>query len=142
MDGSWLTFILGSEAVETAMKLARQYFLELSPPQASRHRFIARKGSWHGATIAALAVGDFRVRKSAFQPLLPENVPRVSACNIYRGLKENESVEQYVCQFVCELENVFQRLSPRTVCAFIAEPVVGAVSVRSFYALSHRFNYV
>ncbi|KAF8250317.1 PLP-dependent transferase [Wilcoxina mikolae CBS 423.85] len=116
----------GSEAVETALKLARQYFLELSPPQESRSRFIAREGSWHGATLGALSVGDFKVRKHLFEPLLPGNVTRVSACNAYRGMREGEEEGEYVARLAQELEEEFVRLGPETVCAFVAEPVVGA----------------
>lgn len=119
--------MLGSEAVETAMKLARQYYLELNP-QTRRNRFIARQGSWHGCTIATLAVGDFKVRKAPFVPILPDNVSRVSACHSYRGLKKNESNEAYIARLAQELESEFQRVGPETVCAFIVEPVVGTVS--------------
>jgi adenosylmethionine-8-amino-7-oxononanoate aminotransferase len=120
--------MLGSEAMEAAMKLARQYFLELTPPQPSRCRFIARSGSWHGCTISALSMGDFKVRKMLFEPLLPQNVTRVSACNPYRGLLKGESIEEYVARLAQELEDEFQSLDAETVCAFVAEPVVGAVS--------------
>ncbi|KAA8899114.1 alanine-glyoxylate aminotransferase AGT2 [Sphaerosporella brunnea] len=115
----------GSEAVEAAMKLARQYFLELSPPQPTRSHFIAREGSWHGCTLGALAVGDFKVRKQLFEPLLPTNVTRVSACNAYRGLLAGESTAAYVARLAAELEAEFRRLGPETVCGFIAEPLVG-----------------
>lgn len=63
------------------MKLARQYFLELSPQQTNRCHFIARKRSWHGCTIAALSGGDLKARKPIFEPILPGN-----ACNVYRDL--------------------------------------------------------
>ena len=118
--------ILGSEAMEAAMKLARQYFLEISL-DTPRYRFIAREGSWHGATISTLAVGDFKARKWPFEPLVAGNSSRVSACNPYRGLKEGESSEEYVVRLAQELEDEFQRLGPETVCAFIAEPMVGTV---------------
>jgi len=110
------------------MKLARQYFLELSPPQATRSQFISRKGSWHGCTIAALSVGDFKARRTRFEPLLPENVRLVSACNVYRDLLQGETTEQYVARLSQELEDEFQRAGPETVCAFMVEPVVGSVS--------------
>lgn len=113
------------------MKLARQYFLELSPPQTARTNFIAREGSWHGCTLGALAVGDFKIRKHLFEPLLPTNVTRVSACNVYRGLSSGESVEEYVARLANELDEEFRRLGPETVCAFIAEPIVGTVSTHS-----------
>lgn len=110
------------------MKLARQYFLELSPPETNRCHFIARKGSWHGCTIAALSVGDLKARKTIYEPILPANVSRVSACNVYRDLLQGETIEQYVARLAQELEDEFQRVGPGSVCAFVAEPVVGAVS--------------
>ena len=119
--------ILGSEAVEMAMKLARQYFLEIDP-NTRRHHFIARQGSWHGCTIGTLAVGDFKVRKAPYMPLLPDNVSHVLPCHTYRGLKKNESHEAYVARLAQNLEDEFQRVGPETVCAFIIEPIVGTVS--------------
>lgn len=119
--------LLGSEAMEAAMKLARQYFLEISP-QSPRFRFIAREGSWHGSTIATLAIGDFKIRKHLFEPLFADNVVRVSACHPFRGLRKDENTENYVARLTQELEDEFQRVGPETVCAFVAEPVVGTVS--------------
>lgn len=119
--------ISGSEAVELAMKLARQYFLEIDP-KTRRHRFIARQGSWHGCTIGTLAVGDFKIRKAPFMPLLPDNVSHVLPCHPYRGLQKNESHEAYVARLAQDLEDEFQRVGPETVCAFIVEPIVGTVS--------------
>lgn len=113
--------------MEAAMKLARQYFLEISP-KSSRSRFIARDGSWHGSTLATLAIGDFKIRKHLFEPLLADNVVRVSACHPYRGLMKDESTEDYVARLAQELDDTFQRVGPETVCAFVAEPVVGTVS--------------
>ena len=119
--------ISGSEGVEMAMKLARQYFLELDP-NTRRHRFIARQGSWHGCTMGTLAVGDFKVRKAPYMPLLPDNVSHVLACHTYRGLKNNESHEAYVARLAQNLDDEFHRVNPETVCAFIVEPIVGTVS--------------
>ena len=113
------------------MKLARQYFLELSPPQPNRHNFITRKGSWHGCTIAALAMGDFKARKHIFEPILPTNINQVSACNIYRGLQDGETVPQYVERLSQELEDELHKVGPETVCAFVIEPIVGSVGITS-----------
>lgn len=113
--------------MEAAMKLARQYFLEISP-KSPRSRFIAREGSWHGSTLATLAIGDFKVRKHLFDPLFADNVVRVSACHPYHGLKKDESIENYVARLAQELDDEFQRVGPESVCAFVAEPVVGTVS--------------
>lgn len=117
----------GSEAMEAAVKLARQYFVERGEPQ--RIRFIARKESYHGTTLGGLAVGGHVGRRAIYEPLLMENVSRVSACNAYRGIKEGETEEEYVERLKEELDQEFQRVGPDTVCAFVAEPVVGAVSL-------------
>jgi adenosylmethionine-8-amino-7-oxononanoate aminotransferase len=82
----------GSEAVETALKLARQYFVEIGQPD--RTLFIARKQSYHGNTLGALAVGGNEWRRRQFAPLLMD-VVRVSACNEYRDREAGESQQQY-----------------------------------------------
>lgn len=117
--------------MEAAVKLARQYFLELSPAQNKRTRFISRKQSYHGITLGALAVGGHEYRRSKFEPLLMKNVSRVSPCNPFRGKKTGETDEEYVARLAQELDDEFQAVGPETVCAFVAEPVVGAVSVTS-----------
>ncbi|KAJ5523699.1 hypothetical protein N7494_010349 [Penicillium frequentans] len=116
----------GSEAVEAALKLARQYFLELSSPQPQRERFIARLPSYHGTTLGALAVGGHIIRREPFEPLLAKNTSHVSPCNAYRDKKIGEPDASYVARLAAELDAEFQRVGPETVCAFIAEPVVGA----------------
>ncbi|RAQ64357.1 class III aminotransferase [Aspergillus flavus] len=114
----------GSEAVEAAMKLAYQYFEEQSP-NTRRTRFISRHGSWHGCTLGALALGDFKPRKTRFNSILTSNISHVSACDPYHGLMENEDPETYVARLKDELDNEFQRLGPETVCAVFLEPMVG-----------------
>lgn len=121
----------GSEAVEAAVKLAYQHFAELKP-ESPRTNFISRRGSWHGCTIAALAIGDIKSRKTLFEPLLMQNVSQVSPCHPWRDIREGETVENYVARLKEELENEFQRLGPETVCAFILEPMVGTVSLTVF----------
>ncbi|KAJ5286617.1 Pyridoxal phosphate-dependent transferase major region subdomain 2 [Penicillium angulare] len=116
----------GSEAVEAAMKLARQYFLELSDPQTERTRFIARLPSYHGTTLGALSIGGHVHRREPFLPLLSKNISHVSPCYAYRGKKDGESDADYVSRLAAELDAEFKRVGPETVCAFIAEPVVGA----------------
>ncbi|KAF2466378.1 PLP-dependent transferase [Lindgomyces ingoldianus] len=116
----------GSEAMEAAMKLARQYFLELSPSQPARTNFIARKESYHGTTLGALSVGGHVTRRKIYEPMLLGNTSLVSACNAYRGQLKGESTEGYVARLAKELEDEFLRLGPETVCAFVAEPIVGA----------------
>ncbi|OLN92105.1 putative aminotransferase C1771.03c-like protein 1 [Colletotrichum chlorophyti] len=116
----------GSEAMESAMKMARQYFLEVLPSQPKRVNFIAREGSYHGTTLGSLSMSGHVARRSQFLDLLLPNVARVSACNAYRGMSEGQTVEQYVAQLANELDRKFQEIGPETVCAFVAEPVVGA----------------
>ncbi|KAL2839140.1 pyridoxal phosphate-dependent transferase [Aspergillus pseudodeflectus] len=116
----------GSEAVEAALKLSRQYFLELPTPQPQRTRFIARKPSYHGITLGALGAGGHVIRREPFEPLLSTNTSHVSPCYAYRGKKDGESDADYVTRLADELDAEFQHVGPDTVCAFIAEPVVGA----------------
>lgn len=114
--------------MEAAMKMARQYFMELSPREDKRINFIARKGSYHGTTLGSLSIGGHVGRRSLFEGMLLPNVHHVSACNAYRGMKEGQNEEEYVNQLADELDRKFQELGPETVCAFVAEPTVGAVS--------------
>lgn len=111
------------------MKLARQYFLEKSPPEPRRTRFISRDQSYHGITIGSLSMGGHKYRREKFQPLLLDNVSRVSPCFPYRNQYRGESDQQYVDRLAAELDEEFQSVGGDTVCAFVAEPVVGAVRV-------------
>lgn len=113
----------GSEAVEAALKLARQYFVERGEPQ--RNRIIARKQSYHGNTLGALAVGGNEWRRAQFAPLLMES-SHISPCFEYRGRAENETSFEYGQRVANELEAEIQRIGADTAMAFIAEPVVGA----------------
>jgi adenosylmethionine-8-amino-7-oxononanoate aminotransferase len=124
--------------MEAAIKLSRQYFLELDTPQPQRTRFISRRQSYHGITLGALAVGGHEYRRAKFEPLLMKNVSRVSPCNAFRGKRPSETDEAYVARLVKELDDEFQAVGPDTVCAFVAEPVVGAVGVHSFRRLAWR----
>ena len=72
-------------------------------------------------------MGDFKARKHIFEPILPTNINKVSACNIYRGLQDGETVPQYVERLSQELKAALQRVGPETVCAFVIEPIVGSV---------------
>jgi len=113
----------GSEAVETALKMARQYFLEIGQPQ--REHFIARKQSYHGNTLGALSVGGNEWRKNSFGPLLVEQ-GRVSACYPYRDQKIDETDDDYGTRLASELETEIQRLGTDKVIGFVAETVSGA----------------
>nr|ATI20222.1 putative aminotransferase [Juglanconis oblonga] len=115
----------GSEAMEAAIKLARQYFYEIDK-NTVRVNFIAREGSYHGNTIGALAISGHLARRAPYTPLLMKNVYHISSCNPYRQRKEGESDAAFVARKAAELEAKFQELGPETVIGFIAEPVVGA----------------
>lgn len=115
--------------MEAAMKMARQYFLELPRAQPQRIRFIARHESYHGTTLGALSMGGHRARRAIYEPMLMDNISRVSACNPYRGMFDGETIEEYVGRLARELDDEFVRVGANTVCAFVAEPVVGAVSL-------------
>ena len=113
----------GSEAMETAMKLARQYFIEAGQPQ--RTRFIARRQSYHGNTLGALAVSGNEWRRKPFAPLLID-VPRVAPCYEYRDRAADQSVEDYTSMLMRELDDKINEVGAHQVIGFVAEPVVGA----------------
>ncbi len=115
----------GSEAVEAALKISRQYYLEKG--ESGRHQFIARRQSYHGNTLGALAVGGNMWRRKQFQPLLMDS-QHVSPCYPYRDKRMDESLEQYGLRVANELEQRIQAVGAETVIAFIAEPIVGAAA--------------
>lgn len=113
----------GSEAIEAALKLARQYFLEIAQPK--RRYFIARRQSYHGSTLGALAVGGNAWRRQQFEPLLID-VPHVSPCYAYRNQEDGLSDADYVDRLSAELDAAILSLNGDEVIGFVAEPVVGA----------------
>lgn len=113
----------GSEATEAAIKLARQYFIEIGQPQ--RAHVIARRQSYHGNTLGALAAGGNAWRRAQFAPLLID-VSHVAPCYEYVDRQDGESAYDYGQRVAQELEDEILRLGPDTVMAFMAEPVVGA----------------
>lgn len=115
----------GSEAVETALKMARQYFVEIGQPE--RRRFIARRQSYHGNTLGALAVGGNKWRRAQFEPLLVD-VTHVSPCYAYREKQPGESDVQYGLRLAKELEEAILAEAPNSVIAFVAETIGGATS--------------
>ncbi|WP_419906139.1 aspartate aminotransferase family protein [Hoeflea sp.] len=115
----------GSEAVEAALKLARQFYIEIGEPQ--RHRLIARRQSYHGNTLGALAAGGNEWRRRPFSPLMIET-SHIAPCYEYRDRMEGETPVDYGLRVANELEEEILRLGPETVMAFIAEPVVGATA--------------
>jgi adenosylmethionine-8-amino-7-oxononanoate aminotransferase len=115
----------GSEAVEAALKMARQYFVETGQPQ--RRHFIARRQSYHGNTLGALAVGGNEWRRAQFRPLLID-VEHVSPCYEYRDRRPDETPEAYGQRLVAELAAAIERLGPENVIAFVAETIGGATA--------------
>ncbi len=115
----------GSEAMEAALKLARQYFVEIDEP--GRRHFIARRQSYHGNTLGALAVGGNAWRRRQFEPLLIET-HHIAPCYAYRDRRVDESDEDYGRRVADELEATILELGPETVIGFVAEPVVGATA--------------
>ena len=115
----------GSEAIEASLKMARQYFVEKGEPQ--RRHFIARRQSYHGNTLGALAVGGNERRRRQFAPLLIQ-AHHVSPCFEYRGRGADETARQYGERLARELEEKITELGPETVIAFVAETVGGATA--------------
>jgi len=119
----------GSEATDSALKLARQYYVEKN--ELSRRRVVARRRAFHGNTIGALSVGSHVARRAPYEGalLLPDDVvSHVSPTYAYRDQREGESEEDYAARLVKEIEEKFLSLGPETVVAFVAEPVGGATA--------------
>ncbi len=112
----------GSEAVESALKVALQYWDARGRP--AKKRFIARERSYHGNTLGALSVTGFLERRRPFEGSLLE-VSFVSAANAYRPLRGLAGTE-LVGALAAELDERITALGAEQVAAFIFEPVVGA----------------
>jgi adenosylmethionine-8-amino-7-oxononanoate aminotransferase len=115
----------GSEAMEAALKIARQYHLEIGQPE--RVHFISRRQSYHGNTLGALAVSGHVARRAPYEPLLMP-VSRIAPCYAYRGQAPGESAEAYGLRVADELEAAILAHPPGSVAGFIAETVVGATT--------------
>jgi len=115
----------GSEATETALKMARQYFVEKGEPE--RRHIISRRQSYHGNTLGALAAGGNQWRRAQFEPLLFET-HHIAPCYEYRDREPDESPEAYGIRVADELDEQISELGAENVIAFIAETVVGATS--------------
>ncbi|OQU98805.1 hypothetical protein CLAIMM_04534 [Cladophialophora immunda] len=114
----------GSEAVESALKVARQYHICNGEP--SRHLFISRRFSYHGNTLGALSAGFNPDRRLAFEPMLSPAFSHVSPCFWSRDGFPGESEESYVDRLVEEYESAIEKLGSETVAAIILEPISGA----------------
>src|SRR5271166_3565665 len=113
----------GSEAMEAALKMARQYFVEIGEPQ--RRAIVSRRQSYHGNTLGALAVGGNAWRRAQFEPLLIET-HHVDPCYAYRLQREDESDADYAARAAQALEDKIIEVGADRVIAFVAETVVGA----------------
>jgi len=112
----------GSEATETAIKLARQFHLETNQP--ARFRVVSRRQSYHGSTLGAMAVSGNMARRASYQPLLPE-WGHIAPCFCYHCPFDKKFPE---CGLACanDLETFLAKDDAASVAAFIFEPVVGA----------------
>ena len=113
----------GSEAIEAGIKLARQYCVEIG--ETNKRYIIARKQSYHGNTLGALACGGDKMRRKMFEPLLIET-SHISPCYEYRNRQNNETAQEYGIRTAEELETEILRLGKENVMAFVAETVAGA----------------
>jgi adenosylmethionine-8-amino-7-oxononanoate aminotransferase len=113
----------GSEAIEAALKMARQYFVEKGEPQ--RRHIIARHQSYHGNTLGALATGGNEWRRAQFRPLLIET-HHIDPCYAYRLQHTGESDAAYAARAAQLLEDKILELGADQAIAFVAETVVGA----------------
>ncbi|EMA2533504.1 aspartate aminotransferase family protein, partial [Vibrio parahaemolyticus] len=114
-----------SEAVESALKMARQYFVESGKPE--KKQFIARQQSYHGNTLGALAVGGNEWRREPFKPILHPS-HHIAPCYAYRYQQSHESELDYSLRAANELEAKILELGAENVMAFVAEPIVGATA--------------
>ena len=122
---NWSFFVnSGTEAIETAMKIAIQYWQENGNP--TKTKIISRKNSYHGITIGALSLSGYPLRRKRFEPLL-ENAPIVHAPYCYRCPFQ---LTYPACQLKCasDLERAINELGAENIAAFIAEPIVGAAA--------------
>jgi adenosylmethionine-8-amino-7-oxononanoate aminotransferase len=113
----------GSEAIEAALKMARQYFVEIGEPE--RRHVIARRQSYHGNTLGALAVGGNAWRRAQFEPLLIKT-HHIDPCYAYRLQRQGESDADYASRAAQALEDKIIEVGADRVIAFVAETVVGA----------------
>lgn len=124
---AWAYLVSGrSEAMEAALKLARQHHIEAGQPQ--RTRFVARRQSYHGNTLGALAAGGNAARRAPYAPLLSDAFTHVTPAFAFHEQRSDETEAEFASRLAAELEAEFQRLGPQNVAAFVAETVVGATA--------------
>ncbi|KAL3426337.1 aminotransferase class-III [Phlyctema vagabunda] len=117
----------GSEANESAIKVARQYFFELG--QKERMFFVSRRQAYHGNSIGSMSLSTNRARKIPYEGAVTlPHVAYVEPAYAYQYQRTDESEDQYVGRLLRGLEQEFLRIGPKRVAAFVAEPVVGATA--------------
>ena len=116
----------GSVAVETALKLVRQFWIECGQPK--RRYVISRKQSYHGNTLGALSVSGNAMRRKPYAPLLSDSFTHIDPCYAYRHKRADETLAEYGLRAANLLEEEILRLGPENVAAFFAETVVGATA--------------
>lgn len=114
----------GSEAVESAIKMARAYWVQMGRPE--KWMVIGREQSYHGNTLGALAAGGNRWRRALYEPMLYQR-PRVAPCYCYR-CPFDKTPEHCAIECADDLERAILEVGPEKVSAFIAEPIVGATA--------------
>ena len=113
----------GSEANETAMKFAWQYWRAQNQP--TKVKIISRTHSYHGNTFGALSVSGHPARRSVMGDIL-NDWPRIDPCYAYRYQLAGETEEEYGARAARQLEQTIEREGAETIAAFIVEPVAGA----------------
>ncbi|KAB8075131.1 pyridoxal phosphate-dependent transferase [Aspergillus leporis] len=116
----------GSEAIESALKLARQYFYEKNEPQ--RLHFVSRQQSYHGNTLASMSISSNLARKVPFAGFEYPHTSHVSPAYAYRHQGAGETEVDFTARLLRELDAEFLRIGPEKIIAFVAEPIVGATA--------------
>ncbi len=112
----------GSESVESALKLARQYWVCRGEP--ARSVFIARQPSYHGSTMGALAMTSYTPLTRPFEPMI-QLYPKVASPTQYR-VPAGKTAEQHALDCADELDAAIREVGAERVAAFVAEPIGGA----------------
>ncbi|GAB2520482.1 aspartate aminotransferase family protein [Nocardiopsis aegyptia] len=110
----------GSEAVESAWKLARQYFKAIGEP--TRHKVISRKIAYHGSSLGALSITGLQAIKTPFEPLVPSTI-QVPNTDFYRAPVHSDDHEAFGRWAADQIEDAILQNDPDTVAAVFVEPV-------------------
>lgn len=114
----------GSEAIESAVKLSRQYFVERDGAATSKHLTLGRWNSYHGSTIGTMAIAGSMERRRVFAPLFRES-PKAAAAYCYRCPFHAE-YPSCGCMCAKDVEHQIKVIGPQYITSFIAEPLVGS----------------